>query len=160
MSKINYFEWEEILDQINRIGEKILNEYYPDIIISVVRGGMVPSVILSHRLNVRKVLNINVLETVNDEVNADKHEPIITNRIDLSEICGKKILLVDDILGTGATIRKVKDEIKKWKPLELKTVICVVNEENWEKYNNSNYIKEIDYIGKIVRGWVIFPWEK
>lgn len=79
--------------------------------------------------------------------------------MNLSKIRGKKVLIVDDILGSGATIRKIKEEVKKWEPEELRTAICVVNEQNWEKSNRSNYNAEIEYIGKAVRGWVVFPWE-
>ena len=57
------------------------------------------------------------------------------------------------------TIRKIKEEVRKWEPEELRTAICVVNEEKWEKSNKTNYNDEIEYIGKSVRGWVVFPWE-
>lgn len=158
-NKIIYFDWNTITEIVRDMGRDIKNTYNPEIIISIVRGGMIPSVILSHNLNIRWVKNIKVTETVNDEINAIKQEPIIDTNIDLSEIKGKKVLIVDDILGSGATIRKVKQEVKKWQPKELKTAICIVNEDNWEKSNNLNYNDEIEYIGKSVRGWVVFPWE-
>ena len=120
---------------------------------------MIPSVILSHELNIRNVENIKSIETLNDEINAIKKKPIVDKNINLSNIKGKKVLIVDDILGSGATIKKIKEEVKKWKPKEVRTAICIVNEENWEKSNNTNYKDEIEYIGKSVRGWVVFPWE-
>lgn len=156
---INYFDWNEILEIIKNMSQKIRKDYNPEIIISVVRGGMIPGVILSHALNIRKVENIKCIETINDEINAIKQEPIVDENINLSEIRGKKVLIVDDILGSGATIRKIKEEVKKWEPEELRTAICVVNEQNWEKSNSSNHNSEIEYVGKSVKGWVVFPWE-
>ncbi len=158
-NNIIYFDWEEISNIVKKMSENIKNDYSPEIIISIVRGGMIPSVILSHALNIRKIENIKSIETISDEINADKTEPMIDEKVDLSEIRRKKVLIVDDILGSGATIRKIKDEVKKWQPTELRTAICVVNEENWEKSNKSSYNDEIEYIGKTVRGWVVFPWE-
>ena len=141
------------------MSENIKKDYNPEVIISVVRGGMVPSVILSHALGIRKVENIKSIETISDEINAIKLEPIIDKNVNLSEIRRKKVLIVDDILGSGATIRKIKEEVKKWQPEELRTAICLVNEENWEKSNKSDYNDEIEYVGKTARGWVVFPWE-
>lgn len=158
-NNINYFDWNEISEIVKNMSQNIKKDYNPEIIISVVRGGMIPGVILSHALNIRKVENIKSIETISDEINAIKQEPIVDENINLSEIRGKKVLIIDDILGSGATIRKIKEEVKKWKPEELRTAICVVNEQNWEKSNRSNYNAEIEYIGKAVRGWVVFPWE-
>lgn len=156
---INYISWKEITNIVKSIGNDIKKNYKPEIIISVVRGGMIPSVILSHTLNIRNVENIKSIETLNDEIDAIKQKPIVDTNINFSNIKGKKVLIVDDILGSGATIRKVKEEVEKWKPKEIRTAICIVNEENWEKSNKTNYKNEIEYIGKIVRGWVVFPWE-
>ncbi|HBC84717.1 MAG TPA: hypothetical protein DCZ30_04725 [Clostridiales bacterium] len=158
-NKINYLDWNSIMEISNGIAKDIKKSYNPDIIISVVRGGMIPSVILSHILDIRDIENINVKETISDEINSLKHEPIVDKNLNLNKIKGKKVLVVDDIIGSGATIRKIKEEIEKWEPDEIKTAVCVVNEENWEKSNEDNYESSIDYKGKCVRGWVVFPWE-
>ena len=158
-NKINYFDWRKFSEIVKNMSENIKKDYNPEVIISVVRGGMVPSVILSHALGIRKVENIKSIETISDEINAIKLEPIIDKNVNLSEIRRKKVLIVDDILGSGATIRKIKEEVKKWQPEELRTAISLVNEENWEKSNKSDYNDEIEYVGKTVRGWVVFPWE-
>lgn len=158
-NNINYLDWKEISDIVKSMSDSIKSDYKPEIIISIVRGGMIPSVILSHELNIRKIENIKSIETINDEINAIKQKPIVDKNINLSDIKRKKVLIVDDILGSGATIRKIKEEVRKWEPEELRTAICVVNEENWEKSNKTNYNDEIEYIGKSVRGWVVFPWE-
>ena len=107
-NNINYISWKEITDIINYMRSNIEKTYKPEIIISIVRGGMIPSVILAHKLNVRNVVNIKSIETLNDEINAIKQEPIIDKNINLSNIKGKKVLIVDDILGSGATIKKIK----------------------------------------------------
>lgn len=158
-NNINYFDWNTISEVIKNMSEEIKDNYNPEIIISIVRGGMIPSVILSHNLNIRNIKNIKSIETESDQINANKHEPVIDENIDFSEIRGKKVLIVDDIIGSGATIKKIKQVVKMWQPRELRTAICIVNEENWKKSNEISYDKEIEYIGKVVSGWVVFPWE-
>lgn len=159
-NKVNFLEWSDITRIVNNMAIEIKKSYKPDIIISVVRGGMVPSVILSHLLNVRNVENIKAKETVSDEIDAQKQEIVIEENINLKEIKGKRVLIVDDILGSGQTIRKIKEVTKKWSPKDIKVAICMINEDNWEKSNNGEYKNIIDYLGEKIRGWVVFPWEK
>ncbi|MEI3387639.1 MAG: hypothetical protein V8R42_04325 [Clostridia bacterium] len=89
-NNINYISWKEITDIIKYMGSNIEKTYKPEIIISIVRGGMIPGVILAHKLNVRNVENIKSIETLNDEINAIKQEPIIEKNINLSNIKEKK----------------------------------------------------------------------
>ena len=56
-NNINYFDWNEISEIVKNMSQNIKKDYNPEIIISVVRGGMIPGVILSHALNIRKVVN-------------------------------------------------------------------------------------------------------
>ena len=158
-NKINVIDWNKFNEIILNLANEIKKDYKPDIILSVVRGGMIPSVLLSHKLEVREVENIIVEETEDDSINARKHLPIIQNSNNLSSINNKKILIVDDILGSGQTIKILKKEIYKFKPKEIKTVVCFVNRINWNKSNDENYYNLIDYVGEELKGWVIFPWE-
>lgn len=157
---INIIEWKKIDEISTKIAKEIVKENYnPDIIISIVRGGMIPSVILSHKLNVRNIENIVIKETVDDSINAQKITPQIQENKNLERIKNKKVLIVDDIVGSGESIRKLKQEIQKYNPGETKTAIYFVNKINWEKANSTQYSELIEYIGEELEGWVIFPWE-
>lgn len=158
--KINVIDWEKIDEISSQIVQKIMKENYnPDIIISIVRGGMIPSVILSHKLNIRDIKNVVIKETIDDSINAQKLKPKIEENINLNKIENKKVLIVDDIIGTGETIRKLKQEIEKYNPKEVKTAIYFVNKLNWEKSNNTKCSNVAEFIGEELEGWVIFPWE-
>lgn len=159
-NKVNYLEWSDITRIVNQMAIEIEKNYKPDIIISIVRGGMVPSVILSHLLNVRDVVNIISKETESDEINAKKQKIDIDKNINLNNLEGKKVLIVDDIVGSGQTIREIKEIIKKWNPKDIKVAVCLINEENWKKSNIGEYKSIVDYLGESLRGWVVFPWEK
>lgn len=158
--KISVIKWEQIDEITKGISQKIIKDkFMPDIIISVVRGGMIPSVILSHQLNVRNIKNIVVKVTINDSINAKKMPPQLEADINLTDIKNKNILIVDDIIGTGQTLKKICQELERYKPKQVKTAICFVNKENWEKSNVKNYSEVVNYLGEEIRGWVVFPWE-
>lgn len=143
--------------QIDNIIEDFCNNNTKkfDYIIAITRGGLVPATMISHRLNIRKVFPLQVYETVDDTINAKKKEPKFGENIDFSFINGKKVLIVDDIIGSGATLSYVNEFLEKFKPKE-KTSFCVI-------FNKGNYNKKYslsDCVGKTVNGWIIFPWER
>lgn len=157
---INIIEWSKIDEISADIAKRIKKENYnPDIIISIVRGGMIPSVILSHKLNIRDIENVVIKETIDDSINAQKIAPQIQENKYLNKIKNKNVLIVDDIVGSGNTLRKLKQEIQKYSPQEIKTAIYFINKINWNKANDTQYSELIDYIGEELNGWVIFPWE-
>ena len=103
--------WEEIDQVVSSLAERIPQDGNPEIIVGIQRGGLIPSVILSHYLNVRYFLSFNINRTVNDDVNAEKTTPALGRNIPFDEITHRDILLVDDIVGTGATINVVKNTL-------------------------------------------------
>ena len=158
-NQINYLSWDDITEIVKELAIDIHKEYQPEIIIAVARGGMIPGVMLSHALNIRDVETIVAKETINDEIHATKVELKIEENKNLKKITGKRVLVVDDILGSGATITKIQNVVLKWNPKEIKSAVCMVNKDNWEKKHQEDYKKTVDYVGKETRGWVVFPWE-
>lgn len=147
--KINWNEIDCICKNFNK-----LNTQNFDCIVAITRGGLVPSVILSHLLNIRFVYPLQVYETKDDTVNSLKSKPVFGENIDFKCLKNKKILLVDDIFGSGATLNFVINSLLKYST-KIYSFVCVQNLNNYDsKYNLPNYI------GKKVNGWVVFPWEE
>ncbi|OGU39030.1 MAG: hypothetical protein A2X61_00840 [Ignavibacteria bacterium GWB2_35_12] len=72
----------------------------------------------------------------------------------------KKILLVDDIVGSGETIKQCKQVLLNANVFEIKESVCFVNIYNWYKNNlNLSPNDYFSYIGSITNNWIIFPWE-
>lgn len=131
----------------------------PDVIIGIQRGGLIPSIFISHKLNVREFIVVNVQRTSSDDINAIKKNPIMIENNQLSAIVNKNILLVDDIVGTGLTLNYLKENLTKYNPHSISVFTCFLNLDNWEQCNSKSPDEKIDFIGEKVRGWVIFPWE-
>ncbi len=157
---IHNFSWQDISILCQNISRKIeADNFQPDIIVTPQRGGFVPTAILSHLLRCREVIVVDIKRTLSDEIHAAKTPPTLTSDIDTERLKDKKILVIDDIIGSGETLHFLLNILGKCKPKAIKTSILVQNDENFEKSLLRNNLKP-DYLGKNVRGWVIFPWEK
>ena len=146
--KSKYFGTEDLIDSLNKIFEQIKNSNWtPEIIISINRGGCVPGIYLSHRLN----LNHKVIDIQFRDSNRPPDFKMVKQKIKKFD----NILLVDDINDSGKTLKTIYDLINAYsKNIYNATLI----------YNQESNIKT-DFYGKIIRrskdkNWYVFPWEK
>ena len=132
--KINFTieEMELALDEIiNQISQ---TEWFPDLIISINRGGCVPGVYLSHAINVpHKVIDVQLRD--------EKNKPNLAI-LENSLISYSNILLIDDINDTGATFKLIDHAI----------------ENNSSAFKVDFRGKIIDK--SLNPSWIVFPWEK
>ena len=90
--------WEEILQRFRKIE---FQETF-DMIVAIANGGIIPAAILNQRLNIDiQLLKIN-FRNPDQKMKYDK--PKLVSPIDF-EYQGKKILLVEDRIKTGATVQ-------------------------------------------------------
>ena len=160
-TNIIYLTWEE-MDQLHReIAGQIVNEgFVPEIIIGILRCGMVPATHLAYLLEINSLGTIFVKTTPNDEILAKKNcIPEVLKTTPSELITGKRVLLVDSVMASGTTMNLAIDTIIDDQAAELKTVVLV----DWP---NSPYELKygkrptIDFIGTTVGTWPSFPWER
>jgi len=144
--------WADI-EFVVKVIDKSCNIKSFDYILAITRGGWIPSVILSNKHGI-EVLPFQIRLTANDEPNADKNKLEIGQNIDFSILKNKKVLVVDDIFGSGITLSHVKNVLSKFTPTIVSTVVCYMNTNNYKKEYDLP-----DFIGKKVQGWIMFPWE-
>ena len=59
--KIKNYSWNDIDKYVNRLKDMIIaDRFIPDIIVGIIRGGCIPSVYLSHLLEVRSYQTLNI----------------------------------------------------------------------------------------------------
>ena len=146
--KSKYFGKEDFIDSLNKIVEQIENSNWsPNVIISINRGGCVPGIYLSHRLNLKhKVIDIQFRDS-----NRSPDLKIVKQKIKRFN----NILLVDDINDSGKTLKTIYDLINAYsKKIYNATLI----------YNQESIIKT-DFYGRMIKrsedkNWYIFPWEE
>lgn len=141
-------KWNQIYEMLLNLAEKIRkNNFKPDIIVGVSRGGWPPARVLSDLMsnpnlaNVRAEFYLGVAET--------KEEPVLTQPVSM-KVAGKKVLVVDEVADTGKSLKLVKEHIIEQGATEVK--IATVYFKPWS-------IVKPDYYEKETSCWIVFPWE-
>jgi hypoxanthine phosphoribosyltransferase len=140
--------WNQIYDMLLDLADRIRKDgFKPDIIVGVSRGGWLPARVLSDLLsnpnlaNVRAEFYLGVAET--------KCEPSLTQPISVA-VAGKTVLIVDEVVDTGKSLKLVKEHIIEEGAVEARTatVYC-------KPWSNG----KPDYYSKKTENWIVFPWE-
>ena len=136
---INY-PWNKIDDLVKEIDSRV-SAYKPTHIVGIARGGLVPAVMLSHRLNLP-------METLGVSFRDNK----ATHHTKFKPIKDARYLIVDDINDSGTTFKVVTDIFKN-RRLQHRTA-ALINKE--KSYFNVDFYGEMFYHDD----WINFPWEK
>lgn len=151
--------WRQIDDQADRIAVAIARDGLPRTVVAVLRGGAVPAVLLAHRLGLRDVRAVEVTRTLDDSTDARKHDrPRARNTASLGDLTGLDVLVVDDVAGTGGTLAAVVRLVGEAGAARVRSAVCVVNEDNWT--GERPVAATVTHTGLLIRGWVVFPWER
>jgi hypoxanthine phosphoribosyltransferase len=157
-------------------------DWRPDYVVGITRGGLIPAVMISQYLEVpMHTLNISfrdadlgpesnlwMAEDAFGYVNWEGELPAPSDRVTTDPALRKKILIVDDINDTGRTLNYIKQDWPSG---------CLPNDPAWGNIwhntvrfativdNSASEFKDVDYAGLIINkheepSWVVFPWEQ
>lgn len=168
---------------VQSLVQSILRDMYaqnwrPDYVVGITRGGLVPAVMISQYLGVpMHTLRVSLRDGDGDSESnlwmAEEafgyvpHDQRGESGTETDPAYRKKILIVDDINDTGATLDWIRQD---W------TSGCLPNSPVWDSiWNNTTRFaalvnnevsgfKNIDYAGTRINKhespcWVVFPWE-
>jgi len=140
--------WDDIFDMCvegaDRIDQLQINF---DIIIALSRGGLVPGRLLSDLLEIRDVIVLDVKYYFGIGLKIDK--PRITEMVRTS-ITSKNVLLVDDVVDSGESIKAAAEYLSSFKPKIMR--IFTLHVKPKRIINPDIFIKETG-------AWIIYPWE-
>ena len=140
--------WNQIHKMLINQKEKIRSENFtPDTIIAITRGGWIPARILSDLLEVYDLTTIRVEFYLG--LSKTRKKPILTQKLS-KQIASKKILLVDDIADSGKSLQIAKNHILQKDPKVVKIATL---------YKKPQSKVEPNYYEKIAKHWIIFPWD-
>ncbi|MFF1712244.1 phosphoribosyltransferase [Streptomyces sp. NPDC058268] len=150
--------WSRIEALTHQLAARADGDGMPETVVGIMRGGMIPAVMIAHQLGIRDVRTIEVTHTASDGVNAAKTSvPAYKNPASLGDLAGRDVLLVDDIAGSGATLERTRRIVEALGVRRLRTAVLTVNRANWPAPSCPE--DRIDYIAEQTDTWVIFPWE-
>ena len=130
--------WKELEKEITTLSYKITTN--PDIIIGIVRGGIIPARLLSSKLEVREMYCLTVKKIGNKRK--------VTSEI-VDDLIGKKVLLIEDMLETGKSLTTAKLQLEE-KGAIVQTACLYIMPVS--EIKPDYYLKKIKDITK-------FPWE-
>ncbi len=147
--KYLHLSWKDIEDLAEKLADIISASYKPDIVVGILRGGATVAHLLSDFLDIRTIYPIGC----NSYVDVAKRFSVkVYSPLALSDLSGKRVLLVDDVADEGLTLEAVvKQEITPRKPLEVK--VATLHMKPWCKFKPDYYVQVTD-------AWIIYPWER
>ena len=142
----SYFHTLQMRNALLQIEDQMVHSnWMPDVIMGVNRGGVIPGVYLSHRINRR---HIPVDVRLRDHVDTNNLDALY-RAIDKKE----KVLIIDDINDTGATFEYIRHNCVASPQVRYAAVID--NKPSPFRVNYYGY--EIDKSKN--PAWIVFPWE-
>jgi xanthine phosphoribosyltransferase len=146
-----YIPYQRFLDELEAVARQIeADDWQPDFLVGIGRGGLVPAAFLSHRTGIAM---LSVDHSSGEVGFADE----LLDKLAAKIRDGARILIVDDINDSGGTIVYLRAaiEAKSDDPLGLRVAVLVHNVRSKAKaeYRGSEIDRDLD------KRWYVFPWE-
>ena len=172
MKKV-FYTWKDVQGAVLELARQMINDdnWKPDYIVGITRGGAIPAVLLSQYLGIpMKPLQVSLRDSGECVSDCGMAEDAF-GHYEYDPMCSgdgkKKILIVDDINDHGTTIAWIK---KDWQ------TSCHPNDERWNDEiwghnvrfatltNNLASKEDVDYsvweVNKTEEDcWLVYPWE-
>ncbi|NTV41498.1 MAG: hypothetical protein HGA61_04495 [Candidatus Moranbacteria bacterium] len=146
---VTKISWDEIEKAIENLLVQIKKaDYEVDYIIGIASGGIVPLGLLAKKLGIKNILTVTARSYV-----GEKQEQLNVTYLPEIDLSGKRILLVDELVDSGQTLKKITQVIiEKYRPEKLKTATLAINKKNCDF--------RPDFFAISSEDWMVFPWEK
>ncbi len=150
---VKLVSWDEIVDWTRGLAGEIKESgWKPQVIVAVARGGYVPARLLADFLDVTNMLSVQSQHWTEA---AKAEERAILKYPYTVDLQGEDVLVVDDIVDTGETLRLARDYVRdNWNPGTVKTAAL-----QWissvAKFKPDYYLIEVkDWT------WFQYPWTR
>lgn len=166
MKKI-YHTWQDVEAQTQEILRQIhLDDWRPDYVVGLTRGGLVPANLISQYLGCRmETLKVSLRDGMEQESNLWMAEDAFGHEMEKP----KNILIVDDINDTGATLNYIREDWPsgcfpdnpRWPGVwgsNVRVAVLVDNESSKNQIPVSYSAVDINKAEQDV--WIVFPWEE
>jgi len=147
--KFQFVNWVDVVGLCNSIYEKMVADCYkPDIIVGLLRGGIIPARILCDLLG--NDVNLFTIDIKLYNGIGERSEKPIIQKFEEDLIRGKKICIVDDVIDSYVTMNAILNHLSG-ENIKTATLHC----------KKSSKIRS-DYYGEIVDDdkWLVYEWER
>lgn len=140
--------WEGFGAATRALAEIIAEDgWIPDLVLAVARGGLTVAGAVAYALGVKNCGTINV--EFYDGVDSRLPVPVVLPpSLNLVDVGGLDVLIVDDVADTGHTLRLVQ-EVLAQNVASTRTAVL---------YHKPRSVIAPDYAWKVTDEWINFPW--
>jgi len=147
--KFMVISWKEALSLCKKLAMLVINDnYYPDVIVTIARGGFIPARIVADFLDIREMYSI----TLKSWGTAERHgPPKVVQSLGVG-LKGKRILIVDEVVDTGESMDVAFKHVEEiGKPKEIRT--AVLHYKTRSKHIPNYYVIKVEEWK-----WIVYPW--
>ena len=139
--------WELFGTASRDVAQMVADDYEPDMILSIARGGLLIGGALGYALSVKNtyVLNVEYYTAVDERLEVPV---LLPPHLDLMGVEDQQFLVVDDVADTGHTLRIVLDVCRD-KVAEVRSAVV---------YEKPQSVVRCDYVWRRTDRWINFPW--
>lgn len=146
--KLLHLGWDTIQLLAEEVAARIReSDYAPDLIVAVSRGGFDHARILCDQLEVRRLASVQIEYYAG--VNEPKEMPKIVYPLN-ADVSGKKVLVVDDVSDTGASLKAAKEHVADQGASQVR--VATLHIKPWTTFKPDYHAAETD-------AWIVYPWE-
>lgn len=149
--ELHYISYDAFIADVGKVADKVgAGAWQPDFVIGIGRGGLVPAVYISHKLNL-PMLSIDHSSKVPGF--ADE----LLGKVAAKSADGTRLLFIDDINDSGGTIDYIRSLLAENGCDSENLRFAVV-------MNNASSRVSVEYWGQMIdrasdKRWFVFPWE-
>lgn len=137
--------WEQF-DSLCRVLALMVSGYDPQVIVGIAKGGVLPATVLASVLR-REFYPIRLSRRHNDEV--VRQTPALLQQPPPA-LAGQRVLLVDDMVATGMTMRLARKACLEQQAAEVRTAALFAH----------SFGQRPDYVASISDALIVFPWDR
>lgn len=149
--------WSDVDQLIDHLIPQFQTEF--DAMVMITRGGVIPGGLLAEALNITNILTAAVDFPAELEMEKQRQKsrllawPTFVQFPDNSLLVGRRVLIVDDVWGSGRTITAVKNRVSGAGGIPY---TCVLH---FNPYRNLFGTVRPDYYAAITDAHIVYPWE-
>ena len=132
---------------MRELAQTVIDDYRPDVVLSIARGGLLIGGALGYALGIKNVsvINVEFYTDVDQRLEQPVMLPPTPEAVDLT---GMKVLIADDVADTGGTLRLVQEYCAAH-VAESRTAVI---------YEKPHSVITPDYSWRTTDRWIDCPW--
>lgn len=148
-SKYLRVSWEELEELVENLAGEIVSSYRFDMLIGVLRGGMIVAHLLSDILGIDEIYPVGCSSYTDIY---QRSQVRIYHPLNVDTLEDKKVLVVDDVADSGETLKTIVEKVVAPKnPKDYRTATLHI--KPWSIFKPDYYVEKVD-------AWIVYPWEK